>query len=116
MTATAKEEGAVELVAVVQISLESEWFRQGVSDRQSLRHSLFEVLTAHPQVHCRWFDADPWTGSGTEFLVCEFSRLQEYWALWNELRKHPIFSHPYAHISRVSLGYERSLTVGLVDT
>jgi len=104
------------LVAVVQLSLEAEWFRLELRERDNLRRQLFQVLERHPQVSGRWFGADPWTGNGAEFLVCEFSSLPEYWGFWSDLRDQPILSRPYAHIERVSLGYERTLTKGLVET
>lgn len=106
----------MELVAVVQVSLESEWFRLDLPKKQKWQRELFLTITAHQEVGCRWFDADPWTGTGDEFFVCEFSSLQAYWSFGNELREHPVFRKPYARIGRVSLGYERALTIGLAET
>lgn len=87
-----------------------------MDERIRLRRSFFLDLGRFPTLKGRWFDADPWTGNGTEFLVCEFSSLPIYWEFWNSLRQHSIFCKPYASISRVSLGYERSIKTGLVET
>ena len=106
----------MELVAVVQVSLESSWYELELPQRQAMRRDLFELFRLNDKVRCRWFDADPWTGTGAEFLVCEFSSLQAYWSFWKELREHSIFRQSYARIERVSLGYERSLAMGLVET
>ena len=104
------------LVSVVQLSLQAQWFALEADRRQAMRRQAFEVLTRHPDIESRWFGADPWAGNGLEFLTCEFSSLHAYWAFWNELREQPMFRPPIVEIVRVSLGYERSLTRGLVDT
>ena len=104
------------LVAVVQLSLQSDWFGLELQRRQQLRRQAFEVLGHHPEVKSRWFGADPWTGNGLEFLTFEFNSLQSYWSFWNELREQPMFRRPYGEVVRVSLGYERTLTKGLVET
>lgn len=106
----------MKLVAVLQMTLEPEWFRLDISQRAALRRELFGILANFEGLDCRWFDADPWSGTGAEFIVCEFSDLKAYWNFWNELREHSVFRQPYARFTRVSLGYERSLTVGLVET
>lgn len=106
----------MELVAVVQLSLEPDWFHLPFEERQNLRREVFHILNSNEQIRCRWFDSEPWTGTVAEFFVCEFSELPAYWNFWNELREHSVFRHPYLRIGRVSLGYERPLTIGLVDT
>lgn len=106
----------MKLVAVVQLKFDGDWFRLDLCERQVLRRQLFDILHSYQDLEVRWFDADPWTGSGTEFLVCEFSSLSTYWTFWNEVREHTVFCKPYAQFERVSLGYERPLTVGLVET
>lgn len=105
----------MKLVAVVQLSLSPEWFRLELSERLNLRRQMFDLIESYPELEVRWFDADPWTGGGTEFLVCEFGSLSTYWSFWNAIRD-ALLSRPYASFDRVSLGYERPLTVGLVDT
>lgn len=104
------------LVAVVQLCLEDEWFRLEIPERDDVRRQLFETLKSHSEVASRWFGADPWTGNGSEFLICEFSSLSEYWRFWSDFREQALFRRRYAHIERVSLGYERTLTKGLVET
>lgn len=99
----------MKLVSVVQVGLEPEWFRLDSSERVQYRGQLAQILNSHPELNCRWFDSEPWTGKIAEFFVCEFSSLQDYWRFWNELREHPVFRHNYARIARVSLGVERSL-------
>lgn len=106
----------MELVAVVQICPEPEWYRLEFAERCRLRGEIGALLAACENVKCRWYDAEPWTGSIAEFVVCEFSTLQAYWGLWNELREATVFRKSYARIGHVSLGYERPLSIGLVDT
>lgn len=106
----------MELVAVVQLTMEPDWFRLEFEQRQALRRQLFEKIFSSEDVECRWFDSEPWTGHVAEFFVCEFSSLRAYWTFWNELREQPVFRQHYFQVSRVSLGYERSLAIGLVET
>jgi hypothetical protein len=106
----------LKLVAVVQLTLGPDWFCLKLEERQKLRRQMFDLIGRHPEVEVRWFDADPWTGAGTEFLVCEFASLRIYWDFWNEIREHTQLHRPYATFDRVSLGLERPLTIGLVET
>lgn len=106
----------MKLVAVVQFTLGSDWFCLKLEERQQLRRQLFDLIESYEELAVRWFDADPWTGGGTEFLVCEFDALTTYWGFWNKIREHTLLHKAYATFERVSLGYERTLTVGLVDT
>ena len=111
-----EDASVLKLVSVILIELEDSWFRLPEPERRYLRREVFDILSESEGLSSRWLDADPWTGKGTEFMVCEFSDLQGYWKFWNNLRNHRMFSTPYARISRVSLGYERSLRTGLVET
>jgi hypothetical protein len=97
------------MVAVVQVSLEPEWFKVEPRERTVFRAQLAQIMRSHPDLTCRWFDSEPWTGQVAEFFVCEFSQLRDYWKFWNELREHPVFRESLARIKRVSLGVERSL-------
>lgn len=97
------------MVAVVQLSLEPEWFRLDPKHRIAYRGQLAQILKSHPDLNCRWFDSEPWTGKIAEFFVCEFTTLPDYWRFWNELREHPVFRECYVRIRRVSLGVQRSL-------
>jgi hypothetical protein len=103
------KESVMKMVAVIQLSLEPEWFHLDSRKRILFRGQLAQILNSNPNLNCRWFDSEPWTGSIAEFFVCEFSSLHEYWKFWNEFREHPIFREPFAKIKRLSLGVERSL-------
>jgi hypothetical protein len=105
----------VRLVAVIQISLSPAWFELDVPKRDGLRRDLWATLASHTNIEFRWYDADPWTGGGREFLLCEFSALPDYWNFWTALREQSLF-RSFARFERVSLGYERPLMVGLVET
>ncbi|MBS2037273.1 hypothetical protein JST97_19960 [bacterium] len=106
----------MKLVAVVQLVLAPEWFSLSQEQRLGQRERFFELIDDHPTVEVRWFDSDPWTGSSTEFLVCEFQELESYWKFWEAIREHTAQRRLYASFQRVSLGYERPLTIGLVET
>ena len=99
----------MKMVAVVQLSLEPEWFRLEQKVRISYRGQLAQILSSNPSLNCRWFDSEPWTGRIAEFFVCEFNTLETYWQFWNELREHPVFCESYVRIRRVSMGVQRSL-------
>lgn len=62
------------------------------------------------------FDCGPWTSTTSEFITLEFGSLRDYWRLWNDLRELPAFREALIRVDRVSLGYERSIIAGLVDT
>lgn len=104
------------LVAVVQISSTAQWYGIPSSERAQLRTEIAHQVFTHKEVTCRWFDSDPWTGDVSELVVCEFSNLVAYWDLWNQLLEHRLFTESYLRIAQVSLGYERPISVGLVDT
>jgi hypothetical protein len=99
----------VKLIAVVQVAWEPEWYNLEINNRVRFRGQLAQVLKSSPDVQCRWFDSEPWTGRIAEFFVCQFSNMHHYWQLWNKLRELPIFRANHARIKRVCLGVERSL-------
>lgn len=99
----------MKMIAVIQLSLEAEWFFLEANQRVLFRSEIAQILNSKAELNCRWFDSAPWTGNIAEFFVCEFSSLHEYWKFWNELREHPVFRLSYVNIKRVSLGAQRSL-------
>ncbi|MBT9585840.1 hypothetical protein IV102_21035 [bacterium] len=96
----------MELVAVVQVSLEPEWFRLDLPERKKWQRDLLQAITASEEVSCSWFDAEAWTGKFTDFSLCEFEDLDSYNSLWGDLRRHPFLSTPFAFASRVVMGME----------
>lgn len=99
----------MQMVAVIQLALEPDWYRLEQSQRVLYRSELARIVTSRPEVNCRWFDSEPWTGKIAEFFFCEFDDLHHYWRFWNELREHDAFRLSYLKVLRVSLGARRQI-------
>lgn len=98
------------LVSVVSLKVENSWFRLPTIERQQSLLELDAITKRHPEVGCRWFDSEPWSGGSSEFLLCSFSSLKSYHKFWNELRMHSVFTAPHARIGKVLLGSELGVT------
>ena len=94
-------------IAVVQLSLEHAWYGLDRRTRKDYSLQMAEIVAPFPAVQCRWFDAEAWTGTFSDFVICEFEDLAAYHQLWLELRDHPFLATPYARIEHVSMGMEQ---------
>ena len=54
----------------------------------------------------RWVDADGLGRGYTDFAICEFSDLEEYHFLWEEIRDTELFTRPLVVMKDVLLGVE----------
>ncbi len=67
---------------------------------------LRPILARHPDVTLRWVDADALGHGYTDFAICEFSDLEQYHFLWEELRDTELFTRPLVAMKDVLLGLE----------
>ncbi|HEY2387540.1 MAG TPA: darcynin family protein [Candidatus Binatia bacterium] len=95
------------LIAVVLLQFEPRWLALPREKRREVAAVLTEILSRHPDVAVRWFDADALGHGYTDFVTCEFGDMAAYHFLWEELRDSALFTTPYAHIKGVVLGIER---------
>ncbi len=95
-------------VAVVLLEFEPSWLALARERRREHADAIGRIVARHPEVSVRWFDADALGRGYTDFVVCEFDDLASYHFLWEELRDHEVFSHPYVRLKDVHLGLERA--------
>jgi hypothetical protein len=97
-----------DFVAVVELLILEKWLSLDYRTRQDYALQMATIVSNHPKVRARWFDAEAWTGNFRDFVLCEFQELDDYRNLWNDLRVHPFLAHPYARIDNVCMGMARN--------
>lgn len=95
-----------EFMAVIQFHLLPSWYELSAGIQRDFVAQLNTIMSRFDGVRFDWFDADAWTSELTDFVLFEFVDINEYNALWNELRRHPFLATPYARLEQVLMGME----------
>jgi hypothetical protein len=98
--------GAARYVAVVLLEFQPAWLALSRSQRAARLEELRPAFERHPDVALRWLDADALGHGYSDFVLCEFSDLERYHFLWEEIRDSSLFSVPFVAIKDVMLGIE----------
>lgn len=92
--------------AVVVLELLPAWLARPREERNRIASGVGKILERYEDVSFRWFDADVLGHGYTDFVLCEFSDLERYQFLWEEIRDTDFFTVPYASLKHVMLGCE----------
>lgn len=95
-----------EFVSVINLQLLPNWYELSTGIQRDFVAQLNSIMERYQGVAFSWYDADAWTSEITDFVLCEFVDINEYNALWSELRRHPFLATPYARIEQVVMGME----------
>lgn len=95
-----------DFVAVINLQLLPSWYELSAGIQRDFVAQLNCIMERYEGVSFSWYDADAWTSEITDFVLCEFDDVNEYNALWSELRRHPFLASPYARIEQVVMGME----------
>ncbi|MFO1080422.1 MAG: darcynin family protein [Reyranellaceae bacterium] len=73
-----------------------DWLRLARAERRRfVADEIAPLLTRHPEVRLRFYDAEAFSGRCTDVAVFETADLAAYRFLVDGLRDTPFFSHPY---------------------
>lgn len=92
---------------IVCLQVDNRWLALSREERNRIAAPVFEIMEKHaPGVRCRYFDADAFNGSLSDFVLCETEDLQNHHFLWEELKDSPCFTEGYFTITNVIIGLE----------
>ena len=106
LTANPEKASTARYVAVVLLEFQPAWLALSRSQRAARLATLRPAFERYPDVALRWLDADALGHGYSDFVVCEFSDLERYHFLWEEIRDSALFSVPFVAIKDVMLGIE----------
>jgi len=93
--------------AIVLLELLPAWLSKTRAERTAATERLRPILERYDDVVFRWFDADALGHGYSDFVLCEFSDLERYNFLWEEIRDTEFFTVPLARMKQVVLGIEQ---------
>ena len=102
----AVEQALPRYTAIVALELLPAWLARSRDERNAATERLSPILERYHDVTFRWFDADALGSGYSDFVICEFSDLERYQFLWEEIRDTEFFTVPLASITSVMLGSE----------
>ena len=83
------------------------WLRLSRAKRGEFNRGVLEPIWGrYPDVSCRHFDAEAFSGYCSDFALFETPSLERYYQIIEELRDTPLFSLPYLSVQNYIIGLE----------